>query len=473
MAVRVLAGQFEVDLGSEPVVVVPSTQIVLTVSGALSRNVFLDGRKMRLSSGAVGLLAVDLRRSTGYHRLVVGSDTFWFGTQDAKLRLEGIEAMLSELRAMGTGWTGQAMFSDGTGLLDPHVAYGWLDQWANIALQACSSILATPRASTRSGRTLRRRGGAGVMLAPTLRLLRSDPRRYLAPSLGGVIRVGGESYEPLRVVARQREITLDTVANRRCVAVLHFVDALARQVIEAGSTDSVTRSRLWSNQARALQRRPLAQVLRTQRIPRDPRQPEEITDSPYRLTYRLACDLSDHFGWSVTLQPRSRLSYVEQSDVIYQAYVASRIATELGLTQNGSVLGLQQPAFSDSSYNLYYDTEPPRELLRSWRFFSDRPDASRPDLLLHERATGRIALMDAKYRVGNDGRASEDSRKEISSYMALFALDAVSILYPSSRDPDVVTGKNKRILEVPVSPSVEDLSAGLAGILSTLQTPAY
>ncbi len=90
---------------------------------------------------------MDLTRSTGYHRLDVDGRTFWFGTQDAKLRLAGIESMLNELGSLGTGWGGQVLFSDGQGLRDAHVVYGWLDEWAEFALTAIAEVLASPPAA--------------------------------------------------------------------------------------------------------------------------------------------------------------------------------------------------------------------------------------------------------------------------------------------------------------------------------------
>lgn len=472
--VRLLAGRYETMLGSE-LRIVPAAQIVIAVSGARSRTATLDGRPVRLSSGSTGLISVDLVRSTGFHHLTVDGATYWFGTQDAKLGLNGIVTMLEELKTMGTGWTGQAIFSDGSTIRDPHVSYGWLDQHADEALRAISSILAAPRASLHSKRILRRRGGSAVLLAPTLRLFRSDPRRYLAPAEGGTIHVDGQGYEPLRVVARKREATLDTIANRRALSVLTWVDRLAREVVLASeSSDAIARSRLWSNEARSLQRRPLAQSIGTHKLPPEPRQPEEMTEPAYRKSYELARDLSMNFGWNAASEPTSRLSYVEQSDAIYQAYAASRIARELGLQQTSAVLGSSQPAFSGELFDLYYDTRPPAAVLRSWRSYSDKPDDSRPDMLLHERETGRIAVIDAKYRIGRDGRASEDSRKEVSAYMALYALESVSILFPGTNTQEqVVAGKDRRIIEASVAPDVADLSAAMSAIVSTLRLPSY
>lgn len=469
-----LAGRFESSLG-EDVHIVPATQVVISVVGARSRNVILDGRAVRLSAGTTGLLSVDLVRSTGFHRLSVDGHSYWFATEDAKLGLDGIMQMLSELATMGTGWTGQVMFSNGSGLRDPHVSYGWLDQWADEALRAAASIVENPRARSTTTRVLRRRGGPGVLLAPTLRLLRSDPRRNLLETENGSLASGERRFEPLRVVARRRESTLDTVANRRAVGILHWVDRLTQDVI-AASTDSsaVARSRLWSNRARTLQGRPLARALRTKALGPENRTPEETTDAPYRASYRIARDLRERFGWSVDIEPASRLSYVEQSDVIYQAYAASRLAGALALSQTSPVLGAAQPAFSGAEFDLYYDCPPPSHVLRSWRHHSNRPDESRPDLLLHERASGRVAVIDAKYRRARNGGASEDSRKEVSAYMSLYGLSAATIVYPGSSAPlALVEGRGQSIVEAAISPSITDLADSVAAITASLQNPPY
>jgi hypothetical protein len=95
--------------------VLPAASLVLAISGAPGCAVTLDGKARWLSGGNPGLLAVDLTRSTGFHYLEVGRESTWFGTEDANLRLAGIEAMLAQLRTSGTAWSGQALFSNGQG----------------------------------------------------------------------------------------------------------------------------------------------------------------------------------------------------------------------------------------------------------------------------------------------------------------------------------------------------------------------
>lgn len=475
--VRVFSGAREWELGSVPKTI-PATQVVLAIRGSARKTATLDGRPVRFAGGAVGVLAVDLTRSTGFHRLDVGADTFWFATEDAKLRLAGIESMLAEMATLGTGWGGQALFSDGTGLRDPHVVYGWLDQWADRSLTAVESVLAGPKSRTIQNRKLSRRGGAGVPTPPTLRLLRSSPTQYLSERDDGLIAVGDRAYDPLRVVVRHRTTTVQTVANVRAVSVLGWITRLTTEVVDSHPSSAVvTRCRLWANRAATLAGRPLARKLLAAASPsgiaRHPRQAEELAHPPYRDTYDAFTDIGRLFGWSAAIRPLTRYSYVEQSDRIYQAYTATRLAKSLGLQQTDAVLGSSPLAFTSAVYDLYYDTTSPPHVLRSWRADSLRPDDSRPDLLLHERATGRVAVLDAKYRQAKDGGASEDSRKEVTAYLGLYGLPAVSILYPGKADTLAVSGHGRTIHEVAVRPGDTTLDSAIEVILASMATPAF
>lgn len=107
LIVRAIAGAWEFVRSVEEPTVVPAGQLVLVVASGRSRNVILDGLTIRLSSGREGIVAVDLTGSTGYHRIEVDGAALWFATEDAKLGLEGVEAMLARLRTVGTmDWPG-------------------------------------------------------------------------------------------------------------------------------------------------------------------------------------------------------------------------------------------------------------------------------------------------------------------------------------------------------------------------------
>lgn len=472
--VRLIAGHIDVSLANE-LVVVPPVPIVISIAGAKTRSVQLDGKPARLAGRDPGLLSLDMSRSTGYHRLVVDNSEFWFATEDAKLRLNGVLAMLAEMRTLGTGWGGQLLFSNGAGIRDPHVVYTWLDQHATAALDAIESILRSPRSRQETSRTLRRRGGGGVLVAPTLRLWRSDPQRFLSPSENGIVRTEAGSYDPLRVVARARRLTIDTIANRRAVRSLGLIAELAAEVAQSSdSTAAITQSRLWHNRAQALQLTPLGMKLSSSHFTHQPIQPEELSDSAYAESYRISRDLEGTFGWDATAQQSDRQSFVRYADEIYQAYVATVVAGAFTLTPTASVLGSKQPAYAGQELDLYYDSVPDSGLLPSWRTFSEVPDNSRPDLVLVDRSTSEVAVLDAKYRVGKDGHASEDSRKEVSAYMALYGLDSISIAYPATM-PTIrrIAGSGNSIVELGIAPGTYDAGAIVNAVRATMQVPRY
>jgi hypothetical protein len=474
MRVSVVARAGEVELAGEPATVAPGP-IILSVTGHVSRRVRVDGVDRRLSAGRTGVLALDYTRSTGFHRLEVDGQAFWFATEDHKLRLEGITRMLDHLRDLGTGWTGQALFSDGSGYLDPHVVYGWFDANADEALDAIETVLAAPRTDDVSVRVLSRRGGSSVLTVPTLRFLRSDPQRNVIEQEGGLLTAAGKTYNPTRVVARRRQRTVDTVANRRAVHLLGLLGQLLSQLMRT-QLPAVPRARcrLWRERVGRLSTQPLAVALRLKPSALGlPRNGPEFTDRSYIKVFDLARTVGG-FGWAASAEPAKRYSYIESADRIYQAYAAHRVASVLGLVQTSGTFGSAPLAFTGPGFDLYYDTVPPADVIASWRARTPVPDASKPDLLLHERTTGKVAVLDAKYRIGSDGHASEDSRKEVAAYQSLYGLSSVTILYPGvDREARVISDHGESVIEIPVVGPDDGLDQAIAHVLDRLQTPPY
>ena len=470
--VTLVANGRKYNLGAE-IVTVPASPVVLVIRGA-SGPVRLDGTSKHLDSTG-GVLPVDLRRSTGYHKLTVKGHDYWFATDDAKVKLAGVEEMLADLQGFGTGWTGQIAFSDGTGIRDPHVVYSWLDRRADPTLAAATDILGSPHTEQVSQRALSRRGGAGVDVPATLRLLRSEPNRFLEEHPSGVIAVDGQHYMPQRVVVRRRSSSIDTLANRRVVRLLATLRRLANEVYEYTNVRAQqTQCLKWRNDADRLLSTGVGQrLLRfTGLADSGVRALIEDSDHRYALTFRMHQEVFDQFGWSPASGYQSRSSYVKQADQIYQAYCASVIAREFGMSQTNAVLGSRQAAFEGDDLALYFDTPPPPGVLCSWRAFSARPDQSRPDVLLHRPSTGEVAIVDAKYRVGSD-EATEDSRKEVSAYMALYGLHRIGIAFPGRGPTSSVEGKGKRIVEIPLRPPAAAQDSVRAAIEGLFQTPPF
>jgi hypothetical protein len=231
---------------------------------------------------------------------------------------------------------------------------------------------------------------------------------------------------------------------------------------------------LWRERVGRLSTQPLAVKLSTRPTAlAAPRQGPEFTDRGYVRIFELTRTVGE-FGWAASADPSRRYSYIESAARIYQAYAAHRVAAVLGLMQTPGAFGASPLAFSGDDFDLYYDSVPPRHVLSSWRAGSTAPDTSRPDLLLHEKSTGRVAVLDAKYRIGDDGYASEDSRKEVAAYQSLYGLDAVSILYPGSEcRARVIEDLGKSVVEIPVIGPDDGLDQALGDVLDRLQTPPY
>lgn len=462
------------ELGDEPTVIAPEP-VVLSVTGHGDRRIRVDGKERRLSGGATGLLALDYTRSTGYHRVDVDGSTFWFATEDGKLRLDGVTSMLDHLRNLGTGWTGQALFSDGSGYLDPHVLYGWFDANGDAALNAIERVLLSPRTEEISYRALSRRGGSSVLAVPTIRFLRSDPQRNLVEQEGGLLTAGGKSYNPTKVVARRRQRTVDTVPNRRAVHLLGLIQELLSVLLRSSLPATPrARCRVWRERAGRLASQPLALQLRMRPSALGaPRQGVEFTDQSYGQVLDFAGSVG-LFGWSVSADPARRYSYIESADRIYQAYATHRVASALGLAPTSGTFGANPLAFSGADFDLYYDCHPPADVLASWRAETPFPDGSKPDLLLHEKTGGRVAVLDAKYRLGDDGYASEDSRKDIAAYQSLYGLSSVAILYPGTdRSVRIVADHGMSLVEIPVYGPGDGLDQAITEVLARLQTPPY
>lgn len=470
----------EVGLDGGEVAYVPAERAVIAFrGGSWPRLIRIDGRPVRVPPGDPALIMLDLTESTGFHMLEVEGDTYCFASEDTKLRLGGIEEMLREMRGAGTGWGGQLMFSDGTGLRDPHVVFGWLDEWADQTLTRVAQVLSAPIVSHVAETYLSRRAERHVLPHRTLRLIRSNPRGYLTTSPAGPLLVNGRRYLPSRFVLRRYRASIETPAHRRMVALLRHIERLSKEVLTVES-DAMTRARCraWLATAEECLLQPLCQRVSASHAPIPPlvRESEELTDRRYRQLFDCYADFCHGFGWLAQSMFLPRYSYVARANQIYQAYVASCSAAQLGLVPAALILGSAQPAFSDTDLELYYDCEPPMEVLRSWRLVSNLPDHSRPDLVLRMPSTGNVAVMDAKYRVGPDGGATEDSRRDVSSYLDLYGLKTITIVFPGKDSAyREVAGHDKVIYEIPLSPGYSPalLQERIARVVASLVAPTY
>jgi hypothetical protein len=470
LKVEVVWDSHTIELSIDTLGLIPATNVVLLISGATRTQVRLDGRLRPFQATPQGLVfAIDLSRSTGFHHLHIapGYD-YWFGTEDAKLRLDGIREMLRYLREEGLAWSGQLFFSNGGSLVDPRVIYGWLDHYADPLLAAASEIAHHPRHGTQRDLHETSQGSRGVSLAGTMALLRRRGRELLEESVGGPIEVGGKSYSPRKVLTRVAVPTIDTVANRRTVwLVLQIVRLLDFIRPDLQSFFEIGRCREWHVLAtRILAYSSLASLRPAATIGHlsPNRTIEETLDARYATVYAGTHSLEATIGWTATEVRTSAYAYVRYSDEIYQAFVAYVLAAVLGAVPSGPSPLRTQPSFVGNGWEIYCGIVPPPSVLRSWRSYSGDPDDFRPDILIRRVSDNSVVIGDAKYR--NDGRrASATSKKELMAYMAAFDAKKMLIFYPPDPKDDLgvhdVAAFDREIIEVTVSP-VSSLRAFLA-----------
>jgi len=236
------------------IVTIPAGAITLVIRGLTGGVVRLDGRLRPVSSvGGGHVLPIDMGRSTGFHHISVppGHD-FWFATEDAKLRLDGIKEMLRYLRTEGLAWSGQLLFSDGSYMRDARVIYGWLDERADRLLDAAERIAEYPRRVSTTDRRVTERGGRRPDIRATIALLRRQGRQLLEPDLSGPVRVSGDRYTPRRVVSRARTTTLDTTANRRVMWLVARMAGLVDEIMPEMEDEERARGSDWTTRANGI-----------------------------------------------------------------------------------------------------------------------------------------------------------------------------------------------------------------------------
>jgi hypothetical protein len=314
----------------------------------------------------------------------------------------------------------------------------------------------------------------------TLALIRQRTREYLEEARGGPFQIEGRNFFPRKVVAFRRAASLNTPANRRAIWLAVQLGSLVDEVLaEVTSAEEVARCLAWRLRiGRLATTSSLAALLPTAgtRFEGGIRSVEETVMPAYRDTFEGASWLADLTSWSATRLPQRAFSYVDYSDTIFQAFVASLIAEALGLRPLASALGNHQPAFVGNGRELFFNVIPPTNILRSWRSYTFAPDNYRPDILIHDKQSGRVILADAKYR-GEGGESPESGRKEVEAYMAAFGLDRVLMIYPSTPPSSLslryVEWEDRRLGEMALGPEEkvrEWLQVNLGNLLERLMT---
>jgi len=141
----------------------------------------------------------------------------------------------------------------------------------------------------------------------------------------------------------------------------------------------------------------------------------------------------------------------------------------LGIPPTSPNLGMKQPAFESREWALYYNVVPPPAVLRTWRSYSSFPDSYRPDVLLHHKRTGQVALIDAKYRQDGDA-PPESARKELLAYMAAYGINRAALAFPprtTMPKPRAISAQGNSLIELALIPA-PDVATRLSELLPNL-----
>ena len=473
----VVVGSSRWPLSPEDPVIVPSGPVVLDLRDVPhAGSARLDGRQMPVAfdpATHIGTAGLNLTRATGYHQLQVGPERrYRFGTEDAKLRIDGVVEMLDYLRehadALGLTWSGTLQFS-GTGqvLRDIRLDIAWLERHVGEAVALAEAIARRPVVSTARRYERTRRGVPSI--PETARLIRRRPE-LMERHLEGLIEFGDERWAPREFVRERCELTHDTQGNRVVTRLLIAVLGLAYTCRDSApeSLRSAVQAHIEAVSS-AIRLEPFASIRRRRghlRIGIHP-STEECFDDRYRRARALLQNLLRDRHWDPRNQVSEEWAFAALADQVYQAFAAIVIARAFCLSP-AAHLGQEGPHFASEDYEMWVDSAPPREVLHNWRDDTLKPSSLRPDITIHRLADGQVAPLDAKYRT-NGARASSDSLLEVQLYLQAFGCRAVSVLFPPVGSPprydsQAIGNGHFNITEIPLRP-MDDLGVYVESVV--------
>lgn len=484
-SVRVLCGSTWLNADVAEPLIVNERSVIVSVTASAGHRILIDGERVSIETAGTFLKPLNLSESVGFHRIQVGERTYWLGNTDSKLRLEGLENMLTYLRGRaGRSWWGQMLFSNGSGLRDPQVVYSWLETALPEFIVAAKTIARAPSRGHNPSWVSRNPGAGGRVSIPrTIRMLRQSPSDLLEPMKGGPVTANGVAYGPRKVIVKTLTPSVRTLSNLRATWLLLQLSRLVREVA-AASPDGVARQRVdeWRLALARLRRvEPFSSLADEARnwSSRNAGRSTVESAGPYAISYKVACDLEKAgFAWVPNAALSDRYGYVRSIDLVYQGFAAVALAEALDLRPTSAVLGQRQPAFSNRQWRMYYDCVPPSGVLKTWRSHTSLPDQLKPDILLVSE-DGRVVLVDAKYR-STGTETTESARRDMESYMSAYGLDKAVILYPNIDGAEFSVHRaeygERELVEISVQPMeglADHLLRQLPLLLGLARKPAY
>lgn len=440
---------------------IPAEYVTFEIEGdGLPQEVFLDHKPVTLAldaSAKRGLLPLDAFRSVGFHCLQVGSEEYYFATEDAKLKLKGILTLLRFIEHEGLSWGQQLFFSDGTGIRDSRIDYAWLRDKLAEFVAAAEAIADRPARLFRTRTTIGPPRTGRIALQKTVALLRANPRSLLETHPRGVVKFRDTRYMPRLAVTTTRERSFDHVSNIRATRLLEQVRGLCVQLKGVRGLPQDAKGFLHQasrNLEHSLRLFPFSALRdRPNEVQERPAQ-LEMSDERYGTTFRLYEELTKELGWDPSVKLADRFAYVGYADQIYQAFVALTLARAAGAKRVDRSLRpyLSRPCLRSDRFDFYYDTMPPEPEFQNWRQSSSRPADMRPDLTVIDRPQRLGVLIDAKYRV-EKGHVPSSALDDCHVYLQAFECKSIVVCFPGPK-PSVshVAAAGYDIVQVSLGP---------------------
>jgi hypothetical protein len=408
----------------------------------------------------------DLTNQVGFHRLRVKvngqSFTYDIRTRTAKATWDEVEAMAETCASAYLGYKRQFTYMAANGTTRkvrlPQVHYAWLRDRLPEVEQLVRSIDARPATKTENNRAISLRS-KGLSVPHTSRLLR-ERHQFLELSDNGPIEDGRLNYWPSRVVVKTKKRHSHLDEHVQIATFLQRLALEAQDLFTVAAPTVKAEVQCFVDLLTRLRAAPVFQgifvrlgakptTLLPSTIERADRRYGRLRD----LQAEYGSDISDSSDYA-----RSIRANIKDVWEIYQTYVAHVVGNALGLTYSSRDKDLRKRSadgwsMASPSWQLYFDTKPPKAKLMSWRDSTARPADERPDIVLLRLDTGEALLLDAKFKLDafSSQRATQADLFEMQGYLNSFGVKRGGIIFPGpSASANVLSAKGNSLLELPI-----------------------
>lgn len=418
--------------------------------------------------GQVAVWTADLTNQVGFHRLKVTiagkSYLYDFKTHTAKAAWNEIQVMAEFCANSYFGYRRQFAYMARTGAKRsvrlPQVEFGWLRDRIIEIEQLVSSINTRP-ASRRLSSYQMSRCGQNISVPHTIRLLR-ERKEMLELGESGPIEVDRATYWPSRVVVSKKEQSSKLEEHAQIANFLRYLATGCQDLAR------VVDSSIRNDVEQFLARIQLVQSLPVFRgvTPRSSAKGQSTfptviqrTDRRYfrlreiQAEYAAEIFNSDCYAKSVRANVRDVWE-------IYQTFVAHVVGNSLGLMYFSDDMDLRKRSsdgwsMASEHWHLYFDTAIPSRVLHSWRDGTRRPSNLRPDIVLVGITSGRVVLLDAKFKSDfANARATSEDLFEMQGYLNGYSTSRGGILFPGKNaGANIIAGNGNALVELPIRAS--------------------